>query len=92
MKRAVSMLLAAVLLTALAAPAGAASPYDFEKINSYTEGQFADVPAGSRWADNVRSVYEVGLMAGVTDTRFDTEGSLTIIQTVAMACRLHSAY
>ena len=32
MKRAVSMLLAAVLLTALAAPAGAASPYDFEKI------------------------------------------------------------
>ena len=92
MKRAVSMLLAAVLLTALAAPAGAASPYDFEKINSYMEGQFADVPAGSRWADNVRSVYEVGLMAGVTDTRFDTEGSLTIIQTVAMACRLHSAY
>lgn len=92
MKKIGSMLLAFILLAALAAPAHAASPYDLDKVNEYTEGQFTDVPAGSKWAENVRSIYEVGLMAGVTDTRFDTDGTLTIIQTVVMACRLHSAY
>ena len=92
MKKVGSMLLAFILLAALAAPAHAASPYDLDKVNEYTEGQFTDVPAGSKWAANVRTIYEVGLMAGVTDTRFDTDGTLTIIQTVVMACRLHSAY
>lgn len=50
------------------------------------------MPAGSKWSDNVRAVYEMGLMTGVTDTRFDPDGNLTVAQAVAMACRLHDFY
>ncbi len=93
MKRKVTaLLLALILLFALAAPAFAADVPAFDKVNAYTPGQFADVPASSRWAANVQAVYEFGLMGGVTDTAFDTEGNLTIAQAAAMACRLHHAY
>ena len=87
-----ALLLTLTLLLSLAVPALAADVPTFDKVNAYTPGQFTDVPASSRWAANVQAVYEFGLMGGVTDTRFDTEGSLTIAQAAAMACRLHHAY
>ena len=93
MKRTLTALfLSLTLLLALTAPVLAVEAPTFEKVNVYTPGQFTDVPAGSRWADNVQAVCEFGLMGGLTADIFDTEGSLTIAQTAAMACRLHSAY
>ena len=93
MKRTLTaLLLSLTLLLALTAPVLAAEAPTFEKVNVYTAGQFDDVPAGSRWAENVQAVCEFGLMGGLTADIFDTEGSLTIAQTAAMACRLHSAY
>ena len=93
MKRTLTaLLLSLTLLLTMTAPALAVEAPTFEKVNVYTPGQFTDVPAGSRWADNVQAVCEFGLMGGLTADIFDTEGSLTIAQTAAMACRLHSAY
>lgn len=92
MKKLCSLLLSAVLLASLALPAFAAELPVIPKVNDYTDGQFTDVPASSKWRDNVRTVYELGLMTGVTDTRFDPDGNLTIAQAVAMAARLHSFY
>ena len=87
-----ALLLTLTLILSLAAPAFAAGVPAFDKVNPYTPGQFTDVPASNRWAANVQAAYEFGLMGGITSTTFDTEGSLTIAQGLAMACRLHGAY
>ena len=50
---------------------------------------FAD--ARGHWAkDYIAVCYESGLMVGVSDTEFDTEGSLTVAQCAAAAARLHA--
>lgn len=92
MKKLCSLLLSAVLLASLALPAFAAELPVIPKVNDYTDGQFTDVPASSKWSANVRTVYEIGLMTGVTDTRFDPEGTLTVAQALVMACRLHNGF
>lgn len=58
MKRTLTaLLLSLTLLLTPTAPASALEVPTFEKVNVYTSGQFDDVPAGSRWADNVQAVY-----------------------------------
>ena len=52
MKRILSITLALILSLLLCVPAMAAS--EFQKVNSYVPGQFADVPADSWCADNVK--------------------------------------
>lgn len=92
MKRLCSLLLSAVMLAALTLPAFAAEEPYFPAVNTYTDGQFTDVPASSKWSANVRTVYEIGLMTGITDTRFDPDGTLTVAQALVMACRLHDGF
>lgn len=92
MKKITSLLLSLVMLLALCAPAHAAGASNFKKVNAYMPGQFTDVPAASWCAANVQTAYEYGIMAGKTDTYFDTDGNLTIAQTIVMACRLHNIY
>ena len=92
MKKITSLLLAAVMLAALCVPASAAGRSNFKKVNTYVEGQFTDVPATSWCAANVRTAYEYGIMGGKTSSYFDTDGNLTIAQTIVMACRLHNLY
>ena len=41
-----------------------------------TELPFTDVPASAWYYDAVKTVYEAGLMNGVTDTEFDPDGTL----------------
>ena len=90
MKRMISCLAAIAMAIALAVPALASG--GFEQVNPYTPGQFTDVPADLWCAENVRTAYEYGLMGGVSDTYFDVDSSLTVVQTIVMACRLHSGY
>ena len=92
MKKITSLLLAAVMLAALCVPASAAGRSNFKKVNTYVEGQFTDVPATSWCAAKVRTAYEYGIMGGKTSSYFDTDGNLTIAQTIVMACRLHNLY
>ena len=65
---------------------------NFTQINTYTEGQFIDVPTGQWYAATVQRAYELGLMRGSSDTTFNPTGSITIAETLTLACRLHSTY
>ncbi len=91
MKRFASWLLAALTMASLCIPAAAAGS-KFQKVNDYTAGQFTDVPADAWCAANVQTAYEYGIMGGKTGTYFDANGSLTVAQTVVMACRMNSQY
>lgn len=90
LKRIISSILAVALAFSLGIPALAAG--GFEKVSTYTQGQFTDVPADLWCADNVRTAYEYGIMSGKTGSYFDTASSLTVAQTIVMSCRLHSGY
>lgn len=91
MKRWLSLLLAMLMAAALCAPAMAAGS-NFKKVNAYTPGQFADVAPDAWCAANVQTAYEYGIMGGKSADRFDADGSLTVAQTIVMACRMNSQY
>ena len=91
-KRLLSLLLTGALCLSLSAPALAAGLENFQKTNTYTAGQFTDVPAGEWYAANVQSAYELGLMEGSSATTFNPSGNLTIAEALVLACRLHSTY
>lgn len=94
MRKFVSFFLALAIAAGLCAPALAVEEglANFQKVHSYTEGQFTDVAAESWCAESVRAAFEYGLMDGVGGGRFAPDGSLTLAQTVVMACRIHSTY
>ena len=64
---------------------------NFEKVNEYADGQFADV-SGEWYADAVKEVYELGLMKGTGEQLFGPDGRLTNAEAVAVAARLHAIY
>lgn len=67
--------------------------YDsFIKTNAYTEGMFTDVSEKFWGAANIKAAYEYGLMVGTSDNRFSPQSSLSIAQTIVLACRLHNIY
>ena len=91
-KRILSLVLASALCLSLTAPALAAGLDNFGKVNTYTAGQFTDVPADAWFAPNVQAAYELDLMTGSSDTTFNPNGNLTIAEALVLACRLHSTY
>ena len=91
-KRLLSLLLTGALCLSLSAPALAAGLENFQKTNTYTAGQFTDVPAGEWYAANVQAAYELGLMEGSSASTFNPSGNLTIAEALVLACRLHSTY
>ena len=88
MKNNGKIILSAILAALLSASASAA----FAKTNTYTEGQFTDVPAAEWYAKEVASTYELGLMNGIGGGLFDPEGNVTVAEAVTMACRASAAY
>lgn len=83
MKKIISSLLSLCLTFSLSVPAFA-SEKTLQKVNQYTPGQFTDVPDTLWCASNVQSVYEYGLMNGVSDSYFSVNGELTVIQSIVM--------
>ena len=79
-------LFAALLAATFTVSAGAA----FEKTNTYTAGQFTDVPASEWYAAEVQSTYELGLMNGVGSGLFDPNGNVTVAEAITMAARAAS--
>ena len=92
MKKITSLLLAVLVVFSLCVPVMAVEKSGFQKVNTYTEGQFTDVPSDAWCVANVRTAYEYGIRGGKTTTYFDVNGSLTVAQTIVMAARLHSGY
>lgn len=72
--------------------AGSAGFNNFKAQDQYVEGQFKDVAAGAWYAGSVKAVYEMGLVKGTSSDAFSPSGSITLAETVALACRLHSIY
>ena len=86
MKRRVLPLILAVLLLAQG------TAYVLAPVRSY-EGQFADVPSGAWYYDNVRCLYELGLTNGHDrEDRFAPSSEITVAEVLAMAARLRSLY
>lgn len=67
------------------------SAAEFTKNRTY-ENNFSDVAENAWYAGNVASVYEIGLMEGVSDNKFDTESEISVAQAITIAARLHSIY
>ena len=65
---------------------------NFQHVRSYTEGQFRDVSSQDWYSACVATVYELGLMDGVSETEFGTGTELTLTQVIAIAARLHRIY
>jgi len=86
MKRRVLPLILAVLLLAQG------TAYALAPVRTY-EDQFADVPAGAWYYDNVRCLYELGLTNGHgREDRFAPSSEITVAEVLAMAARLRSLY
>lgn len=65
---------------------------NFKNVNTYRSGLFSDVPSSAWYADGVRSAYELGLMQGTGNQKFEPGSTVTLAQTVTMAARIHSIY
>lgn len=65
---------------------------NFKRSTPYTQGQFQDITASAWCAENVKTVYELGLMQGATETLFQPNANLTIAQTIKVAAVLHSTF
>lgn len=64
--------------------------FAFEATRTYTPGQFKDVPATMWCSDNVKLVYENGIMNGMSNDSFGVNGTMTVAQAMVIACRLHA--
>ncbi|MBQ8758603.1 MAG: S-layer homology domain-containing protein, partial [Clostridia bacterium] len=82
------MLLSAIAAALLTVSASAA----FEKTNTYTDGQFSDIPTEAWYASEVKSTYELGLMNGTGGGLFLPEGNVTVAEAITMASRASAAF
>ncbi len=64
---------------------------NFERQATYP-GTFNDVPQNVWFSENVKNVYELGLMDGVSDYSFDINGVMPVSQAITIAARLNAIY
>ena len=92
MKKSIRVLITLVLLMLIAPTVSAGSMNNFQKTQSYIAGQYHDVASNAWYVSGVSSAYELGLMKGNSATVFNPDGNLTVAESLAIACRLHSIY
>ncbi len=61
---------------------------DFSRVNTYTDGMFADVTADQWYAESVKNAYEFGLMNG-KGAAFDPNGNLKVSEAITVAARIY---
>jgi len=84
------MIAAALSISAFAAEVSGLRA--FLDANSYWDGVFSDVTAGSWYESGVKTVYEKGIMGGMSGNSFSPSGTVTWAQAVTIASRIHSIY
>lgn len=91
-KRLRCLFLALAMLFSMAVPASAASGSlsNFKKQVEYSG--FSDVPSNAWYAEGVKTVCEYGIMNGKSDTIFEPSGTVTLVEALTIACRLHNIY
>lgn len=93
MKKALCVFLALVMTFTISVPvfADGGSMSNFAAKNIY-RGSFTDV-ASSNWAaPSVSACYELGIMYGSSETKFNPSGNLTVAEAVVIAVRVNSIY
>ena len=86
-KRVLAVLLAVVMTVSMLPGAVAA---DFVRTESWSSADFTDVKRGDWFYQNVKEVYELGLMVGRSNGAFDPAGQVTLAEAVTLAARLHT--
>lgn len=93
MKKPISMIMSFTLAGAMLAGSALAGDLGhFKPALTYQEGQFTDVQSGDWFSENVKSAYELRLMKGTDEGRFQPTDKLTLGSAVALAARLRSIY
>ena len=94
MKRIAALFLVVGILVSMLVPICASGwgLSNFTKINSYYAGRFSDVSSSAWYAENVASVYEFGLMEGISGSEFSPQGNITEAEALTIAARLHKIY
>ena len=95
MKKMLAFILAIICLLSCAVPALAAdkSGYqNFKKIAKYTDDVFSDVKETSWYHESVAAAYELGLMQGGGNGKFNPQGNITLAETLVLADKLHSIF
>ena len=65
---------------------------NFKKVNTYSQDLFQDVDSSDWYSPQVKLGYELGLLGGKGNNKFDPEGSLTLAETIKLASNVHSVY
>jgi len=97
MKKHIAMLLAFLMCVSVL-PVSAlgtqlASQFDnFVHKNNYQNDTFSDVSSDDWFAEDVKTVYETGLMVGKGNNTFDPDGNVTLAETATIAARIHSIF
>lgn len=65
---------------------------NFSEKENWNSGIFSDVQTSKWYYGNVKEVYSLGLMKGVSSNHFSADDNVTIAQTVTLSARLHSIY
>ena len=87
-KKILAFLLAVVMICSMI-PAAAATE-EFPRTRTWSDDLFADVSSEDWYYENVKNAYELGLMSGYVDGRFNPTGKISIAQTIAVAARIHA--
>ena len=64
----------------------------FKIANEYKNGQFSDIGSGAWYDESIKTAYQLGIINGNGNGKFDPNGNITISQAIKMACVLHSTY
>ncbi len=88
MKRALSLLLAIVMVVSMV-PAAAAAGFDRSK--TWSDGMFADVAVDSWYYETVKTIYELGLMKG-SNGKFNPSGDISLAEAITIAARIHAIH
>ena len=95
MKRIISLVLALVLcvpmLQIAVATDNTAGMENFKKVVDYSD-QFTDVKNPSAYAESVKTAFEFGLLKGISKTKFNPDGKVSVAEAITLAARLHSIY
>lgn len=91
-KKTLSLILCIFICIGFTTPAFAVPSFsNFSKSRSYS-GQFGDVSSGSWYYTYVSDAYAYGLVNGKSNSEFAPDSEMSLAETIALACRIHSIY
>ncbi len=64
----------------------------FAPTKEYNNGQFSDVGSGAWYDESIKMAYQLGIINGNGNGKFDPDGKITTSQAIKMACVLRSTY